>query len=211
MKLFDLKGAALAPLLVAMLLLGAAGSAPALAGETGEVAFRSRVGDLGMNTPYIEAGKSFDDVVEAVLPGLLHEPPLELGIVARAEASLDTPDAALQSDISAWKADDEAWILDNFAAGDRTPLKEFLANPDMRAANSRRFADIESTFIWSTVRHGDYALVLFTQGQGENRARGLVATFIEEGGGWRRTNALSADETMDIVWAAFRAGEMERR
>lgn len=210
MKLFDLRrtGPRLARLLIVLLLLGAVGAPPAFAGETGEVVFRARVGDLGMSARHTQAGKSADDEVTVTLPGQIHQPPRELGLVDRDHASLRTPVDALQSDISAWKADDVDWIIGNFAVGDRAALKEFLADAEMRAANRQRFLSTTAIFVWATVRHGNYALVLFTHGQGEKRARGLVATFMTTGSGWRVTNALSADETLDLVWSTFRAGEM---
>ena len=61
------------------------------------------------------------------------------------------------------------------------------------------------------VDHGDYALVLVPYGQGTERARGLTATFVEEAGASKRTNALSADETLDLVWSAFPLGEVTAR
>ncbi len=39
----------------------------------------------------------------------------------------------------------------------------------------------------------------------------MTATFVEEAGAWKRTNALSTDETLDLVWSAFRLGEMTVR
>ena len=53
--------------------------------------------------------------------------------------------------------------------------------------------------------------MLVTYGQDTGRARGLVTTLIEEAAGWKRTNALSADETLDLVWSAFRLGEISAR
>jgi hypothetical protein len=52
------------------------------------------------------------------------------------------------------------------------------------------------------------ALALITYGQIEDRARGMTAALIQEDGAWKRTNVLSADETLDFVWSAFRVGEM---
>ncbi len=66
-------------------------------------------------------------------------------------------------------------------------------------------------YLWGVVRHEAYVLVLMTYGQGTEAARGLVATLIEEADGWKRTNALSSDETMDLVWSAFRLGGMTAR
>jgi hypothetical protein len=204
----------MAPLLVGLLMVGigapASGPSGARAAES-TVAFEARVGDLGLQTPHVERGRSLDDVVEAVLPGRLFAPPRELGPVARADADPGTPLGALRADFSAWKSDDEAWIAANFAADDQEEIRAFLADPEMRAASRAGFARYGSVFVWGEVRQGGHALVLITYGQGRDPARGLVATFTEEGGAWKRTNALTADETMDIVWAAFRLGRMKAR
>ncbi len=197
---------ALGLLALAVLALGAAPSALA-----GEVAFRAQVKDLGLQLPHLDRGKTFGDAIEVVLPGALFDPPRQLGVVARAQADRSTPEGAVRSDFSAWKADDVEWIKANFAAGDRAALAEFLNDDAIRAGSKAGFAKLDSVFLWGVVRHQAYALALITYGQGEERSRGLVATLIEEGDGWKRSNALSADETLDVVWAAFRAGEMAAR
>ncbi len=81
----------------------------------------------------------------------------------------------------------------------------------MRAASRAAFAKHDSVYLRGVVRHQAYALALITYGQGAARARGLVVTLVEEAGGWKRTNALSADATMGIVWTAFSVGELAAR
>jgi hypothetical protein len=184
-----------------------AASSGARAGE-GAVVFSARIGDLMINSRYIAEGRGVDDVVELALPGALHDPPAALGVIPRAQTDPSTPLGAAQADFSAWKADDPDWILSNFAEPDRLDLMQFLLDPDMRAASRAGFERYDTTFVWGVVMHADYALVLMTHGQDEDRSRGLVATFAREAGAWRRTNALSADETLDLVWSAFRAGQM---
>ncbi len=202
--------AALGLLGLAILGLGAAAglTQPAAAGE---VVFRAQVKHLGVQLPHLDRGKKFEDAVEVVLSGELFKPPRRLGAVERAQADLSTPEAAARSDFSAWKADDAEWILANFAAADQAALAEFLDDAEMRAASRAGFARYDSVFLWGAVRRGDYALVLVTYGQDARRARGLVTALIEEAAGWKRTNALSADETLDLVWSAFRLGEMTAR
>ncbi len=180
-------------------------AAPAVAGE---VVFRAQVKYLTVQLPHLDRGKSFEDAVEVVLTGELFEPPRRLEAVTRAQADLSTPEAAVRSDFSAWKADDVAWILTNFAAAEQPALAAFLDDAKMRAASKAAFAKQDSVFLWGVVRHEAYALVLVTYGQGTERARGLTATLVEEADGWKRTNALTADETLDLVWSAFRLGEM---
>ena len=173
-------------------------AAPAVAGE---VVFRAQVKYLTVQLPHLDRGKSFEDAVEVVLTGELFEPPRRLGAVTCAQADLSTPEAAARSDFS-------AWILGNFAAAEQATLAAFLDDAKMRAASKAAFAKQDSVFLWGVVRYEAYALVLVTYGQGAERARGLTATFVEEAGAWKRTNALTADETLDLVWTAFRRGEM---
>ena len=177
----------------------------------GEVAFHAQVKNLGYQKPHLDSGKNFEDTVELVLPGELFEPPRELGVVARAQVERNTPEGAVRSDFSAWKADDVEWIKANFAAGEQAALAEFLADAAIRAGSKAGFAKFDTVFLWAVVRHQAYALALITYGQVEDRSRGLVAALVQEDGDWKRTNALSGDETLDFVWSAFRVGEMTAR
>ena len=193
-------------LVLAVMALGAARSALA-----GEVVFRAQLKDLGLQLPHLDRGKAFDDTIEVALPGELFDPPRKLSVVTRAQVERTTPEGAVRSDFSAWKADDVAWIKANFAAGKQAALAEFLDDAAIRAGSKAGFAKIDSVFLWAVVRHQAYALALITYGQVEDRSRGLVAALVEEDGDWKRTNALSGDETLDFVWAAFRVGEMTAR
>ncbi len=204
------RAAALGLLGLAFLGLGtpAGLTAPAVAGE---VAFHAQVKNLGFQKQYLDSGKSFEDTVELVLPGELFEPPRELGAISRDQVDQSTPEGAVRSDFSAWKADDAEWIKANFAAAEQAALAEFLDDAEIRAGSKAGFAQFVSVFLWAVVRHEAYALVLITYGQVENRSRGMTATLIQEDGVWKRTNVLSGDETLDMVWSAFRVGEMTAR
>ncbi len=176
--------------------------------RAGEVVFRAQIRNLGFQMRHLDSGKEFEDTVELVLPGELFDPPREFGVVARAQVERHTPEGAVRSDFSAWKADDVEWIKANFAAGEQAALAQFLADAEMRAGSKAGFATLDSVFLWAVVRHEDYALVLITYGQVDDRSRGMAATLVQEDGAWKRTNVLSADETLDFVWSAFRVGEM---
>jgi hypothetical protein len=193
-------------LVLAAITLGAAGSVLA-----GEVAFFAQVRNLGFQKPHLDSGKGFEDRVELVLPGELFEPPRELGPISRDQADWNTPEGAVRSDFSAWKADDAEWIMANFAAGEQAALAQFLADEEIRAGSKAGFATLDSVFLWAVVRYETYALALITYGQADDRTNGMAAALVEEDGAWKRTNALSADATMDMVWAAFRVGEMAAR
>ncbi len=66
-------------------------------------------------------------------------------------------------------------------------------------------------FLLPELRHEAYALVQITNGHVEDRTRGMTETLIQEDGVWKRTNLLSGDETLDMVWSAFRVGEITAR
>lgn len=193
-------------LALAVLAMGAA--RPALAGE---VVFQAQVKNLGFQRPHLDSGKNFEDTVELVLPGELFDPPRELGTIPRDQADQSTPEAAVRSDFSAWQADDADWIMANFANTEQEALVRFLADAEIRAASKAGFAEFDSVFLWAVVRHEEYVLALITYGQVEDRKRGMTATLIQEDGVWKRTNALSGDETMDMVWSAFRVGKITAR
>jgi hypothetical protein len=195
----------------AMLAAAVFSGTPVHAEGDGQVRFRARVGDLLLQAGHVARGLTREDTVEAVLPGELYEPPRRLAPVARDRADLGIVEGAVQADFSAWKADDAAWIRVNFAPGDQEDLSAFLDDAEIRAASRERFALYDSMFLWGVVRLDDHALALITYGQGDDRGRGLVATFVRHAGAWKRTNALKADETLDLVWAAFRVGEVRRR
>ncbi len=193
-------------LVLAVMALGAA--RPALAGE---VAFFAQVRNLGFQKSHLDSGKGFEDRVELVLPGELFEPPRELSPISRDQADWNTPEGAVRSDFSAWKADDAEWIKANFAAGEQAALAQFLADDEIRAGSKAGFATLDSVFLWAVVRHEAYALALITYGQADDRTNGMTAALVQEDGAWKRTNALSGDATMDMVWSAFRVGEMAAR
>jgi hypothetical protein len=194
--------------LLALVAIGLGAPPPALAGE---VAFRAQVSNLGFQKPHLDSGKDFEDTVELVLPGELFEPPRELGPISRDQADWSTPESAVRSDFSAWKADDAEWIKANFVAAEQAALAQFLADEEIRAGSKAGFAKLDSVFLWAVVRHQAYTLALITYGQLEDRSRGMTATLVQEDGGWKRTNVLSGDQTLDMVWSAFRVGEMTAR
>lgn len=163
-----------------------------------------------MQTGWLEEGKARADTVEVVLPGAWFEPPRVLGSTPKSEWRSGTPLEAVRSDFSAWKADDEDAIVAGFVPGERGDVAAFLARADMRAANRKVFDRHTELWVWGVARHGEHALVLFTY-DGAPRAGGMVSTFKSTAEGWKRTNALSAERTADVVWGAFTQGSVVAR
>jgi hypothetical protein len=193
---------------IVLLVLGLSLASQAASGQV--LVFRARVEQLGMRTGWLNEGKALADTVEVVLPGEWFEPPRVLGPTPKTEWRYGTPIEAVQSDFSAWKADDADAIVEGFVAGERADVAAFLGDGDMRAANRKIFEGHAELRLWGVARQGAHALVLFTYDRAP-RARGMVSTFKSTAEGWKRTNALSAERTADVVWGAFRQGSVVAR
>ena len=176
------------------------------AAKEGEILFRVKVSDMGIQTGSLAQGKSPNDYVEVKLPGELYKPPKQVGAIERSQAKWDTPLDAAQSDFSAFKTDDDEWILENFLPEDREQIREFLGNSAMRERNNAAFADKDSREVHGKVEYQGYTILFIRESEDSNT---MPLTFKNSPEGWKRTNALSADETLDVVFAVLMGnGEM---
>ena len=173
----------------------------------GKLLFRVQIGDRGMKTDAISKGKTLTDYSEVTLPGSLIKPPLKLAPVAKANAKFDTPVNAAAADFSAEKSDDADWIVSMFAPGDRANVKSMLADRAMRERNRGIFAHKDARYVRGQANYKNYVLLFIVDGNLDNAAN--VLAFVKTPDGFRRTNALSADDTFDIVWSALRLGEVK--
>jgi hypothetical protein len=173
----------------------------------GKLLFRVQIGDRGMKTDAISKGKTLTDYSEVTLPGSLIKPPLKLAPVAKANAKFDTPIDAAAADFSAEKSDDTDWIVSMFAPGDRAGVKSMLADRAMRERNRGIFAHKDARYVRGQANYKNYVLLFIVDGNLDNAAN--VLAFVKTPDGFRRTNALSADDTFDIVWSALRLGEVK--
>jgi len=172
----------------------------------GKLLFRVQIGDRGIKTD-IEKGKTLSDYSEVTLPGVLIKPPLKLAPVAQQNAKFDTPVNAAAADFSAEKSDDADWIVSMFAPVDRADIKSMLADQAMRTRNRGIFAHKDARYVRGQASYKNYVLLFIVDGNLDNAAN--VLAFIKTPDGFRRTNALSADATFDIVWSALRLGEVK--
>jgi hypothetical protein len=172
----------------------------------GKLLFRVQIGDRGMKTDAISKGKTLGDYSEVTLPGALIKPPQKLAPVAKANAKFDTPVNAAAADFSAEKSDDADWIVSMFAPGDRADVKSMLADTAMRTRNRGIFAHKDARYVRGQANYKNYVLLFIVDGNLDNAPN--VLAFVKTPDGFRRTNALSADDTFDIVWSALRLGEV---
>jgi hypothetical protein len=173
----------------------------------GQLLFHVQIEDRGMKTDAISKGKTLSDYSEVTLPGQLNKPPLKLAPVAKANAKFDTPVNAAAADFSAEKSDDADWIVAMFAPGDRADVNSMLADKAMRARNRGIFAHKDARYVRGQANYKNYVLLFIVDGNLDNAPN--VLAFVKTPDGFRRTNALSADDTFDIVWSALRLGEVK--
>lgn len=160
-----------------------------------------------MKTDALDKGKALADYSEVTLPGALINPPLKLAPVAKANAKYDTPDAAAAADFSAEKSDDADWIVSIFAPGDHADIKSMLADKSMRTRNRGIFAHKDARYVRGHANYKNYVLLFIIDGKLDNTPQ--VLALVKTPDGFRRTNALSSDDTFDIVWSALRLGEIK--
>jgi hypothetical protein len=173
----------------------------------GKLSFRVKIQDRAMKTDALQNGETLGDYSEVTLPGALINPPLKLAPVAKANAKTDTPAAAAAADFSAEKADDADWIVSMFAPTDRADVTSMLADKSMRASNRGIFAHKDARYVRGQANYKDYVLLFIIDGKLSNTPQ--VLAFVKTPDGFRRTNALSSDDTFDIVWSALRLGEVK--
>jgi hypothetical protein len=173
----------------------------------GKLLFRVQIGDRGMKTDAISKDKTLTDYSQVTLPGVLIKPPMKLAPVAKANAKFDTPVNAAAADFSAEKSDDADWIVSMFAPGDRSDVKSMLADKAMRERNRGIFALKDARYVRGQANYKNYVLLFIVDGNLDNSAN--VLAFVKTPDGFRRTNALAADDTFDIVWSALRLGEVK--
>lgn len=174
--------------------------------EDVRILFRVQVAKRALQSEALGEGKTPAGFSQIILPGRLYAPPIRLDPVARGAAKWDTPAAAAADDFSAQKADDADWIVENFAADDRAEVRTFLNDRDMRARNRALFQTAEARYVSGEVRYKDYVLLFVRDGSPQSLPK--VLTLEQTSAGYRRTNALSRDDTFDIVWSALRNGEV---
>ncbi len=198
-------------LLAGFLLLGAAGCQPNPKTDSaessvfdGRLTFSAKVSGLGLQSNSLAAGKSAGDTVEVILPGKRYFVPKPTPPIAREMANRSTPVQAASSDHFAFRSDDADWILENFAEADQEEVRGWLGDKRIREANSSYYSSLETMQIWGEAELQGYRLV-FVRYNGD-KTNSAVLTFTETPGGWKRTNALKADETFDVVFASVRNG-----
>lgn len=164
----------------------------------------------GFVTFAVESGKTSLEVnrssgsatVEATLPGEVFAAPVLLQKVEKNHASGDTPLHALESDWAAQLADDQEWMLANWASADHSDVMRWWADGTIRQASLQALKQHGQKKVvgWTALQGAVVAILEYANGSR------MPAALIYEQGRWRRTNALSANPTFDVIFTAVRFG-----
>jgi hypothetical protein len=168
-----------------------------------QIVFSVKISDLGLQNNSLARGKQPTEWVEVRLQGQLYDPAKRFGPVTRKAANWTTPIDAAIADFSAFKADDANWILNDFVTQEKDAVRSLLNDKAARQKNNTLFKDRAERYITGEANYKDYVFV-FVRDTGQEHPSPL--TFALTGNGYKRTNALSGDETFDVVFSALRSG-----
>lgn len=181
-------------------------------GDGPALRFEARAGDVEGGGD-LTAGLAPDERVRVRLPGETYDPPLEVERPAsREEAARGTPREASASHFGAFSADDAAWIVANYAPGEREEIRRLVEEQAMEAHGLDVLADYESKRIHGRARlevaDTAYELLVVSYRGSEGEERWLIEPFVQQDGAWYRTDVLAGNPRYEVVQAAFRSGQI---
>jgi hypothetical protein len=183
---------------MAMLLL------PLCAQDRGRLTFQALVSELGRQTGSFAKNKPPEEAVSVTLPGRLFDPPHAVALIKRSQADWSTPERVIASIRSANTAGDPEWIVQNFVPAERAGIRKMLADPATAGRNRDYYKSVRKVGITGSAQLRDLTIVFVREES--DAARVLPVTLAKTSSGWKQTNALSSDDTFDVVWMALRSG-----
>lgn len=181
-------------------------------GAGGALRFEARAGDVERGGE-LTAGLAPDQRVSVRLPGETHQPPLDVDRPAsRDEAGRATPQEASASHFGAFSANDPAWIVANYAPGERETVRRLVEEQAMEAHGRAVLQDFEAKRIHgrAELEVGDtvYELLFVSYRNPDGEDRWMIEPFVERDGAWYRTDVLLGNPRFQVVRAAFRSGQI---
>ena len=197
--------------LIVMVALVALPAPRAVGQDTSRLTFNARVSDLCLQDGSRAKNKHRDDCVEVALPGRLDSQPLAIPLIERKAADWSTPERALASIRSANTVGQKEWLVENFTADERPRVRAELDDPAMVKRSVDYYTTIRKAEITGSAELRGYTLVFTREETSAGTVRIVPVTLRKTASGWKQTNALSADETFDVVWAALRTARTDGR
>lgn len=168
--------------------------------------FQAKVSDLRKHGNALANQKLPADAVEVTLRGRLLRTPAPVNLIPRSAADESTPEGAIASILSASTAGDGSWIVETFVPAEREQAIKLLSVPELAQRTRDYYRNVGQVAMmgWAEVRGFHLVLLRGTDGDGDTTL--LNFTLVKTPSGWKQTNALSGDDTYDVVWAAFHTG-----
>lgn len=176
---------------------------------SGRVTFQAKVADLRKPANSFAINKRPDDLVKITLPGRTLEVPAVVKLVRRSEEDWSTPESAAASILSADVAGNVPWILQSFVPADRSEALKQLSDPVAVERGRESYAAMGKFEItgWAEIRG---FTVVFVRGEEEDGdSTVLTMNLSKTPSGWKQTNALTGDDTLDVVSAALHTGTVQ--
>lgn len=183
---------------------------PGVMGQESELLFRTQFSSLAIQTSkYTSTGASPDDHLEISLPGRLYEPQIELAEIKKQDTDRSSPESAERAFYSANRKGDEQWILDCWVREEQAEIQSFLT--EYLKQNTEIFEKIHQSYVTGRAELMGYTILFVHNMYADGRESKLAHTYKKTEEGWKITNALSADETFDVVYSALRSGNISAR
>jgi hypothetical protein len=167
------------------------------------VTFEARVSDLRKPSNSFARNKAPDDLLQLSLPGKLLQPPAPVILVPRSAADWSTPERAVASIISANVAGDVSWMLENFVRPEREGVARQLADPAALKRGRDYYRNAGKASITASVEIRGFTVLFLLALDDDGDATFLNAALSKTPEGWKQTNALAEDDTLDLVSAAL--------
>jgi len=182
--------------LAVLLILCACKSAPS------KITFEARAGNLRKPSNSYARNKGPDDLLVIGLPGKLIDPPAPLAPIDRSAADWSTPEHAAASILSATRAGNVPWMVENFVPQERETIGKQLADPAAVARLRDLYRRAGQVSITAAAEIRGYT-VLFLLGRDEDGdPTFLNAVLSKTPTGWRQSNALAGDDAFDLATTA---------
>jgi hypothetical protein len=167
------------------------------------VTFEARVSDLRKPSNSFARNKAPDDLLELSLPGKLLQPPAPVNLVPRSATDWTTPEHAMASIVSANTAGDVSWMLENFVRSEREGVARQLADPAAVKRIRDYYSNAGKASITASVEIRGFTVLFLLGLDDDGDATFLNAALSKTPEGWKQTNALADDDTLDLVSAAL--------
>ena len=178
-----------------------------LKNSSGKLTFRAKQSELWFKHSATNDKKQ-EETAEVTLTGRFYTPPKKVSTISKKEVDRSTPEGLIDSHFSASKKGDLKWIVDNFIDEEQSKVKSVFENKKILKEGQLSAKKIEAEYLTGEADYKEHTLLFIEQqyGMGVKVTEAVACKKTEDG--WKLTNALSADETFDIVFAALSSGRV---